>query len=64
VIILIYFEGLRDGNLIIILFIRKTYIINGLKAKILLDIDVIKLKKFELLLAKKSVYINFYNVNI
>jgi len=64
VVILIYFGGLRDVNPIITLFIRKVYIINRLKAKILLGIDIIELKKFELLLIKKSVYIGSCNVNI
>jgi len=64
VIIPIYFEGLRNGNPIITFFTRKIYIYNKLKAKILFNINVIKSKKFELLLIKKSVYIGFYNVNI
>jgi len=64
VVTLIYFGGLRDGNPIITLLTRKAHVVSGLKAKILLGIDVIGPKKFELLLAKKSVHIDSYNVNI
>jgi len=44
--------------------IKEIYIVEGLKAKMLIGINVMGPKKINISMAKKTVYVDFYDVNI
>ena len=60
----ILFTGERNGKLIKVRLIKKAYIVQGLKVKILLKINIMGPKKFEISLITKKLYIDFYNVDV
>ena len=60
----ILFTGERDGKPMEARFMREAHIVQGLKAKMLLGIDVMGPEKFEMSLATKKLHIGSYNVDV
>ena len=57
----IYLLEKRKGRDIYTKIIRKAYLIDSLKVKILLDINVIRPKRINIITSRSEVYIRFYN---
>ena len=63
----IYLFNKKNKNkyiIIIKIILREIYLVNELVVNILLENDILILKKIDLLFFKKIVYINSYNINI
>ena len=63
IIIFIYFFNIINSKSVNAL-IKKVYIINNFKAKIVIGVDFIGLKFININIFKRSAYIGFYNVKI
>ena len=46
------------------LVLKKVYIVNNLKAKILIKVNVIKPENIRFFIKKKRTYVSTYNINI
>ena len=57
----IYLPGKRNNKDIRVKITREAYLIDGLKAKILLSIDVIRSEKIDIITLRNKVYINLYD---
>ena len=60
----IYLLDKRDNKDIRAKIIKEVYLINSLKAKILLNIDIIDFKKINIIVFKSQAYIESYDIII
>jgi len=54
----------HEGKSVKTIIIKEIYIVKNLKTKILIKLNVISLKKININITKKIIYVNFYNVDI
>ena len=60
----IYFPETYQSALVITYITRETYIVNNLKVKIFIKLNVCGLKKINIYISKKVLYIELYKVNV
>ena len=56
--------GVNDNGLIKVKIMWEVHVINNLKAKMLVSIDIIRFKKINIIILIKQVYIEFYKIII
>ena len=60
----VYLSRIRNEIDVRVKIIRKAYLVNNLKTRILLSTDIIKSKKINIITFKNQVYIESYNITI
>ena len=60
----IYLSRIRNKINVRVKIIREAYLVNNLKIRILLNTNIIKLKKIDIITSKNQVYIESYNITI
>ena len=64
VLLKMYFSNKRNNKNIYAKITKKTYLIDDLKTKMLLKIDIIEFKKIDIIISKNQAYINSYDITI
>lgn len=60
----IYFLNKRNNNHIRFKIIKEIHLINNLKIKMFLEIDIIEFKKFDIIISKNQAYIESCDITI